>query len=93
MPGVVSDARLVSLARSLSGKRKAPRVNAVPSARSPSASGGRRSSRALVGDLARLRMLSRISEQVGEGVVVADNDGWFQYVNPEFAVQHASTVE
>ena len=38
-------------------------------------------------------MLSRISEQVGEGVVVADNDGWFQYVNPEFAVQHAGTVE
>ena len=46
-----------------------------------------------MGDLARLRMLSRISEQVGEGVVFADNDGWFQYVNPEFAVQHAGTVE
>jgi len=40
-----------------------------------------------------MRMLSRIAEQVGEGVVVADNDGWFQYVNPEFAVQHAGTVE
>jgi diguanylate cyclase (GGDEF)-like protein/PAS domain S-box-containing protein len=38
-------------------------------------------------------MLSRIAEQVGEGVVVADNDGWFQYVNPEFAAQHASTVD
>jgi diguanylate cyclase (GGDEF)-like protein/PAS domain S-box-containing protein len=38
-------------------------------------------------------MLSRIAEQVGEGVVVADNDGWFQYVNPEFAAQHAGTVE
>jgi diguanylate cyclase (GGDEF)-like protein/PAS domain S-box-containing protein len=38
-------------------------------------------------------MLSRISEQVGEGVVVADNDGWFQYVNPEFAAQHAGTIE
>jgi len=38
-------------------------------------------------------MLSRISEQVGEGVVFADNDGWFQYVNPEFAAQHAGTVE
>lgn len=38
-------------------------------------------------------MLSRIAEQVGEGVVVSDNDGWFKYVNPEFAVQHASTVE
>ncbi len=38
-------------------------------------------------------MLSRIAAQVGEGVVVSDNDGWFQYVNPEFAVQHASSVE
>jgi diguanylate cyclase (GGDEF)-like protein/PAS domain S-box-containing protein len=38
-------------------------------------------------------MLSRIAEQVGEGVVVSDNDGWFQYVNPEFAAQHASTVQ
>lgn len=38
-------------------------------------------------------MLSRIAEQVGEGVVVADNDGWFQYVNREFAVQHAGTVD
>jgi diguanylate cyclase (GGDEF)-like protein/PAS domain S-box-containing protein len=43
-------------------------------------------------DLTRLRMLSRIAEQVGEGVVVSDNDGWFQYVNPMFAAQHASTV-
>jgi diguanylate cyclase (GGDEF)-like protein/PAS domain S-box-containing protein len=46
-----------------------------------------------VNDLARLRMLSRIAEQVGEGVVVSDNDGWFKYVNPTFAAQHASTVE
>jgi len=46
-----------------------------------------------VSNLGRLRMLSRIAEQVGEGVVVADNDGWFQYVNPEFAAQHAGTVE
>jgi diguanylate cyclase (GGDEF)-like protein/PAS domain S-box-containing protein len=38
-------------------------------------------------------MLSRIAEQVGEGVVVTDNDGWFQYVNPTFATQHASTAE
>jgi diguanylate cyclase (GGDEF)-like protein/PAS domain S-box-containing protein len=38
-------------------------------------------------------MLSRIAEQVGEGVVFSDNDGWFQYVNPTFAEQHASTVE
>ena len=46
-----------------------------------------------VSDLGRLRMLSRIADQVGEGVVVSDNDGWFQYVNPQFAAQHASTVE
>jgi diguanylate cyclase (GGDEF)-like protein/PAS domain S-box-containing protein len=46
-----------------------------------------------VDDVARLRMLSRIAEQVGEGVVVSDNDGWFQYVNSTFAAQHASTVE
>ncbi len=44
-------------------------------------------------DLHRLRMLSRIAEQVGEGVVVSDNDGQFLYVNPAFATQHASTVE
>ena len=46
-----------------------------------------------VSDLGRLRMLSRIAEQVGEGVVVSNNDGWFQYVNSEFAAQHAATVE
>ncbi len=46
-----------------------------------------------VDDVARLRMLSRIAEQVGEGVVVSDNDGWFQYVNATFAAQHASTVD
>ena len=51
------------------------------------------SPRPAVNDLARLRMLSRIAEQVGEGVVVTDNDGWFQYVNPMFAAQHASTVD
>ena len=38
-------------------------------------------------------MLSRVAEQVGEGVVLSDNDGWFQYVNPAFAAQHAGTVE
>jgi diguanylate cyclase (GGDEF)-like protein/PAS domain S-box-containing protein len=38
-------------------------------------------------------MHSRIAEQVGEGVVVTNNDGWFQYVNPEFAAQHAGTVD
>jgi diguanylate cyclase (GGDEF)-like protein/PAS domain S-box-containing protein len=68
-------------------------VNAVPPDQFPSPVGGPVSPPAVVSDLARLRMLSRIAEQVGEGVVVADNDGWFQYVNPEFAVQHAGTVE
>lgn len=67
------------------------RVNAVPPASAPAPREGVRHRR-VVSDLARLRMLSRIAEQVGEGVVVADNDGWFQYVNPEFAAQHASSV-
>ena len=65
----------------------------VPATQTSSSPGGRESPPTAVGDLARLRMLSRIAEQVGEGVVVADNDGWFQYVNPEFALQHAGTVE
>ena len=68
-------------------------MNAAPPAPSPSSSHAPDSPRASVTDLARLRMLSRIAEQVGEGVVVSDNDGWFRYVNPEFAAQHASTVE
>jgi len=38
-------------------------------------------------------MLSRVAEQVGEGVVVSDNEGVFQFVNPMFAAQHAGTVE
>ena len=38
-------------------------------------------------------MLSRIAEQVGGHVVVADNDGWLQHVNPEFAAQHAGTLQ
>jgi diguanylate cyclase (GGDEF)-like protein/PAS domain S-box-containing protein len=38
-------------------------------------------------------MLSRVADQVGEGVVVSDNDGVFQFVNPMFAAQHAGTVE
>jgi diguanylate cyclase (GGDEF)-like protein/PAS domain S-box-containing protein len=69
-------------------------VNAVPRDQFPSSPpGGPDSPPAVVSDLARLRMLSRIAEQVGEGVVVADNDGWFRYVNPEFAAQHSGTVE
>jgi diguanylate cyclase (GGDEF)-like protein/PAS domain S-box-containing protein len=68
-------------------------VNAVPPAPVPAPRKSSPQRRRVVSDLARLRMLSRIAEQVGEGVVVADNDGWFQYVNAEFAAQHASTVE
>jgi diguanylate cyclase (GGDEF)-like protein/PAS domain S-box-containing protein len=68
-------------------------VNVVPTNPSPSTRGVPDSPRAGVSDLAQLRMLSRIAEQVGEGVVFADNDGWFQYVNQEFAAQHAGTVE
>jgi diguanylate cyclase (GGDEF)-like protein/PAS domain S-box-containing protein len=67
-------------------------VNAVPPAPAPAPREGS-VQRRRVSDLARLRMLSRIAEQVGEGVVVADNDGWFVYVNAEFAAQHASTVD
>lgn len=56
----------------------------VPSAPA-AAPEGREPPLAAVSDLARLRMLSRIAEQVGEGVAVSDNDGWFLYVNPTFA--------
>jgi diguanylate cyclase (GGDEF)-like protein/PAS domain S-box-containing protein len=73
-------------------ERRREAVNAVPPAASPSPRQDMVVRPAVVSDLARLRMLSRIAEQVGEGVVVADNDGWFLYVNPEFATQHASTV-
>jgi hypothetical protein len=31
---------------------------------------------AAVADIGGLRMLSRIAEQVGEGVAVVDNDAW-----------------
>jgi len=68
-------------------------VNVSPPDPSPSSLRVPDSTPAEVSNLGRLRMLSRIAEQVGEGVVVADNDGWFQYVNPEFAAQHAGTVE
>jgi len=68
-------------------------VSVVPPDQMPSSPEATNEPSAVVSDLARLRMLSRIAEQVGEGVVVADNDGWFQYVNLEFAAQHAGTVE
>jgi len=67
-------------------------MEVVP-AQPPRPTGESGSSLEVLSDLARLRMLSRIAEQVGEGVVFSDNDGWFKYVNLEFAVQHASTVE
>ena len=68
-------------------------VSVVPPTRSPASPEGRGSPRATVSDLARLRMLSRVADQVGEGVVVSDNDGFFQFVNPMFAAQHAGTVD
>ena len=75
-------------------RESAPRrVTAVPPDQIPSSPEATNEPPVVVSDLARLRMLSRITEQVGEGVVVADNDGWFQYVNSEFAAQHAGTVE
>jgi diguanylate cyclase (GGDEF)-like protein/PAS domain S-box-containing protein len=69
------------------------RMPAVPTVSSSFESELAAISPASVSDLGRLRMHSRITEQVGEGVVVTNNDGWFQYVNPEFAAQHAGTVE
>jgi diguanylate cyclase (GGDEF)-like protein/PAS domain S-box-containing protein len=39
-------------------------------------------------DLARLRMLARAMEQVGEGVAVYDNDDILVYANPAFAAMH-----
>ncbi len=68
-------------------------MSVSPPASEPSSAERPPEARATVSDLARLRMLGRVAEQVGEGVVVSDNDGWFQYVNPAFATQHASTVE
>ena len=67
-------------------------MTAVPT-RSAASPEGPGPPRATVSDLVRLRMLSRVAEQVGEGVVVSDNEGVFQFVNPMFAAQHAGTVE
>jgi diguanylate cyclase (GGDEF)-like protein/PAS domain S-box-containing protein len=44
-----------------------------------------------VSDLGRLRMLSTIAEQVGEGVAVVDNDAWYLYANATFASMHGCT--
>ena len=46
-----------------------------------------------VSDLGRLRMLSRIAEQVGEGVAVVDNDAWIIYANAAFNQMHGCTPE
>ena len=46
-----------------------------------------------VTDLAQLRMLSRIADQVGEGVAVVDNEAHIIYANPEFARMHRCTPE
>lgn len=48
---------------------------------------------ASVTELGQLRMLSRIAEQVGEGVAVFDNDARLLYANPAFATMHGTSVE
>ena len=46
-----------------------------------------------VTDLGRLRLLSRIVQQVGEGVAVVDNEAKIVYANAEFARMHGCTPE
>jgi diguanylate cyclase (GGDEF)-like protein/PAS domain S-box-containing protein len=46
-----------------------------------------------LGDLGRVRMLSRIAEQVGEGVAVVDNEAWIIYANSAFLTMHRCTAE
>ena len=48
---------------------------------------------AMVTGLGRLRMLSRIAEQVGEGVAVVDNEAWIIYANDAFLTMHRCTPE
>jgi diguanylate cyclase (GGDEF)-like protein/PAS domain S-box-containing protein len=48
---------------------------------------------ATVSDLGRLRMMSRIAEQVGEGVAVVDNEAWITYANAAFAAMHRCSLE
>ncbi len=36
----------------------------------------------------RLRMLTRVIDQLVDGVAVIDDDGWFVLVNPSFAAMH-----
>ena len=49
------------------------------------------SAAAPVTDLGRLRMLSRIAEQVGEGVAVVENEAWIVYANSAFLTTHGYT--
>jgi len=44
-------------------------------------------------DISRLRTLSRIVEQVGEGVAVVDNEAWIIYANAAFLDMHRCTPE
>jgi PAS domain S-box-containing protein len=48
---------------------------------------------ATVTDIGRLGMLSRIVEQVGEGVAVVDNEAWVIYANAAFLTMHRCTPE
>jgi diguanylate cyclase (GGDEF)-like protein/PAS domain S-box-containing protein len=48
---------------------------------------------ATVTDLGQLRMLSRIAEQVGEGVAVVDKEAWIIYANTAFLTMHRCTAE
>jgi PAS domain-containing protein len=54
-------------------------------------SGGNLGTAATVTGLGRLRMLSRIAEQVGEGVAVVDNEAWIVYANDAFLTMHRCT--
>ena len=44
-------------------------------------------------DDAQLRLLARVVDQVGDGVAVVDNDGWFVLVNPAFVALHGYAGE
>ncbi|MGI8684602.1 MAG: putative bifunctional diguanylate cyclase/phosphodiesterase [Acidimicrobiales bacterium] len=46
-----------------------------------------------VTDLGQLRLLSRIVDQVGEGVAVVDNDARIVYANTEFARMHRCSLD
>jgi diguanylate cyclase (GGDEF)-like protein/PAS domain S-box-containing protein len=48
---------------------------------------------ASVSDLGQLRLLSRIVDQVGEGVAVVDNEANIVYANAEFGRMHACDIE